>query len=151
MSSAELQKLKDLKVDKPLISYVVKGVAKQDAAECSAASYEVDHAAIIDGKEENKVEQPTKLDAVDAIRHLIAELMTHANIRLTLDCLGLVFGLWSSQGESMTDIAKRNGVSPAAVSKRCIDQCKKFGIPVPGGMHSKKPKNSTKPGKKRKK
>ena len=151
VSSAKLQKLKDRKVDKPLISYVVKGVAKQDAAEWSAASYEVDYAAIIDGKEENEVEQPTKLDAVDAVRHLIAELMTHGNPRLTLECLALVFGLWGNLGDSLTDIGERYGVSPQAVSERCIALCKKFGTPVPGGMHSKKAKNSTKPGKKRKK
>ncbi|MEY4568762.1 MAG: hypothetical protein RLZZ398_201 [Verrucomicrobiota bacterium] len=151
LSSSEFQVLKDLKVDKPQISYVVKGTGKQDAAECALASYEVDYAAIIDGKEQNEVEQPTKLDAVEAVRRLLAELMNHRNIRLTVDCLALVFGLWANQGESQTDIAKRNEVSPAAVSKRCIDLCEKFGTPVPGGMHSKKAKNSTKPGKKRKK
>jgi hypothetical protein len=152
LSSAELQKLKDVKVDKPQISYVVKGVATKDAAEWALASYEVDYAAIIDGKEENEVEQPTKLDAVDAVRHLIAELMAHGNVRLTVDCLALVFGLWPNQGESQTDIATRNEVSIAAVSKRCIGLCEKFGIPVPPGMHAKKVRKSKdeKPGKKQK-
>jgi hypothetical protein len=151
MSSAELQELKDHKVDKPQISYVVKGVAKKDAAEWSAASYETDYAAIIDGEDESELVHPAKLDAVDAVRHLIAELMTHGKPRLTLECLALVFGLWGNLGDSLTDIGKRHGVSPQAVSERCIALCKKFGTPVPGGMHSKKAKNSTKPGKKRKK
>lgn len=150
LTSSERQDLKALKLDKHQISYVVKGAATQDAAESALASYEVDYAAIIDGKEENEVEQPTKLDAVDAVRHLIAELMTHGNPRLTLECLALVFGLWGNLGDSLTDIGQRNGVSPQAVSERCIALCKKFGTPVPGGMHSKKAKNSTKPGKKRK-
>ena len=143
--------MKALKLDKPQISYVVKGAAKQDAAEWALASYEVDYAAIIDGEDESGIEQPTKLDAIDAVRHLIAELMTHGNPRLTLECLALVFGLWGNLGDSLTDIGNRYGVSAQAVSERCIALCKKFGAPVPGGMHSKKVKNSTKPGKKRKK
>lgn len=150
MGSSELQQLKDLRVEKPQISYIVKGTAKQDAAEWSLASYEPDIAAIIDGEEESIHGCTPDLDAVDAVRHLIAELMAHGNVRLTLDCLALVFGLWSNQGESMTDIGKRNGVSTAAVSKRCIALCKKFGTPVPGGMHLKNGKDSEKTSKKHK-
>lgn len=150
MTSAERQVLKDFKVDKPQISYVVKGASKQDAAEWSVASYVPDYAAIIDGEDEGEVGQPTKLDAVEAVRRLLAELTSSDNIRLSADCIGLVFGIWANQGESQTDIAKRNEVSAAAVSKRCINLCKKFGIQEPGGMHSKKSKNSKKPGKKQK-
>lgn len=150
MTSSERQDLKARKLDKFQITYVVKGAAKQDAAEWALASYEVDYAAIIDGEDESGIEQSTKMDAVDAVRHLIAELMTHSNPRLTLECLALVFGLWGNLGDSLTDIGNRNGVSAQAVSERCIALCKKFGTPPPPAMYTKKAKNSTKPGKKRK-
>ncbi len=151
MNDSERQELKDLGLAKLKITYFAKGGAKQDAAESAAASYEPDYAAIIDGEDKSEHEHPTKLDAVDAVRHLIAELMTHSNPRLTLECLALVFGVWGNLGDSLTDIGNRNGVSAQAVSERCIALCKKFDAPPPPAMHTKKAKNSTKPGKKRKK
>ena len=51
-------------------------------------------------------------------RHVLGEVLNHANARLTAECIALVSGLIYS-GDSMTDIAKRHGISRAAVSKRC--------------------------------
>ena len=150
MTNAERQDLKALKLDKHHISYVVKGTGKQDAAEWSSASYETDYAAIIDGETESELEPRAELNASDAVRHLFAELMTRGNIRLTVECMSFVFGLWTHQGQSLTEIANRNEVSTEAVSQRCIALCNKFGAPVPGGMHPKNGKDSEKTSNKRK-
>ena len=53
-------------------------------------------------------------------RHVLGEVLNHANARLTAECIALVSGLIYS-GDSMTDIAKRHGISRAAVSKRCVE------------------------------
>ena len=53
-------------------------------------------------------------------RHVLGEVLNHANARLTAECIALVSGLIYS-GDSMTAIAKRHGISRAAVSKRCVE------------------------------
>jgi hypothetical protein len=53
-------------------------------------------------------------------RHVLGEVLNHCNARLTAECIALVSGLIYS-GDSMTAIAKRHGISRAAVSKRCVE------------------------------
>ena len=50
----------------------------------------------------------------------LAEIICHDNARLTAECIALVSGL-AYTGSSMTEIAKRHGVTRAAVSKRCVE------------------------------
>ena len=75
---------------------------------------------------------------LDTLRRLIAEVLSQGNARLTLECLALACGLTTLQGESMTDIAKRHGISRAAVSKRCVDITEKLNLPPSRAMRSKK-------------
>ena len=56
----------------------------------------------------------------DVMRRMLGELLSHDNARLTVECLAVVSGLQYS-GASMTEIAKRHGVTRAAVSKRCVE------------------------------
>ena len=56
----------------------------------------------------------------DAVRRVLGEILIHDNSRLTTECIALVSGLIYS-GDSMTAIAKRHGISRAAVSKRCVE------------------------------
>ena len=56
----------------------------------------------------------------DVMRRMLGELLSHDNARLTVECLALVSGLAYS-GSSMTDIARRHGITRAAVSKRCVE------------------------------
>ena len=56
----------------------------------------------------------------DIVRALIGELLIQSNARLTIECLALVSGL-VYEGDSLTKIASRHGVTRAAVSKRCVD------------------------------
>ena len=57
--------------------------------------------------------------AWDALRRVIGELICENNARLSLECLALVTGV-AFDGSSMSTIAKRHGLSRAAVSKRCV-------------------------------
>ena len=67
--------------------------------------------------------QPPACDveaAWSTARHVLGEVLNHSNARLTAECIALVSGLIYS-GDSMTAIAKRHGISRAAVSKRCVE------------------------------
>ncbi|MEE4210808.1 MAG: hypothetical protein V2I43_16275 [Parvularcula sp.] len=55
----------------------------------------------------------------ETLRRLLGELLSTPNAQLSLECLALVSGV-GFLGDSMTAIAKRHGVTRAAVSKRCI-------------------------------
>jgi hypothetical protein len=57
--------------------------------------------------------------AWDALRRVIGELVCEDNARLSLECLALVTGV-AFDGSSMSTIAKRHGLTRAAVSKRCV-------------------------------
>lgn len=74
-------------------------------------------------------------DVMDVLRRVLGELMAQNNIRLTLECLALVTGL-SYEGSSMTDIAKRHGVTRAAVSKRCVEISEALGLPPSRAMRT---------------
>lgn len=56
----------------------------------------------------------------EILRRLLGELLGSPNTRLSLECLALVSGV-GFLGDSMTAIAKRHGVTRAAVSKRCVE------------------------------
>ena len=136
LGDSELQTLKDLNVDEPLVGYHGKGAPNQDLADSPAASYEPDIAAIIDGDQENEPEEPSGHNVVEALRHFIAYLLSHNNMRLTVECLALVVGLSAYGGKSMSAIAKRHGITPATVSKRCVKIAKDLGIPQSRAMRS---------------
>ena len=52
------------------------------------------------------------------VRRVLGEVLNHGNARLTAECIALVSGL-GYDGATMTEIAKRHGITRAAVSKRC--------------------------------
>jgi hypothetical protein len=72
-------------------------------------------------------------DPFDVIRQVIGTLMAHDNIEMTLDCFALITGI-SYGGESMVTIAKRYGVTRAAVSKRCVEMSEILGLPPSRAM-----------------
>jgi DNA-directed RNA polymerase specialized sigma24 family protein len=55
-----------------------------------------------------------------ALRRVLGEILNHDNARLTAECIALVSGL-SYSGASMAEIARRHGITRAAVSKRCVE------------------------------
>jgi hypothetical protein len=54
------------------------------------------------------------------VRRVLGEVLNHGNARLTAECIALVSGL-GYDGATMTEIAKRHGITRAAVSKRCVE------------------------------
>ena len=84
----------------------------------------VEHVAASEDCDEDLDTIPETSDAVREeamamVRSILGEIMSQDNARLALDCFALVTGV-GYLGESMTTIAKRHGVTRAAVSKRCI-------------------------------
>jgi hypothetical protein len=67
----------------------------------------------------NPTQSPDYDRVWEVLRRLLGELLSTPNAQLSLECLALVSGV-GFMGDSMTAIAKRHGVTRAAVSKRCI-------------------------------
>ncbi len=74
-------------------------------------------------------------------RHVLGEVLNHANARLTAECIALVSGLIYT-GDSMTDIAKRHGISRAAVSKRCVELTELLNLRPSRAMRSLTARNT---------
>lgn len=75
----------------------------------------------------------THRDDAEIVRRIVAELMAHPNIRLTVDCMAVASEI-SYDGQSMVQIAKRYGVGRAAVSKRCIAISNSLALPLSRAM-----------------
>ncbi len=81
-------------------------------------------------------ESPGRLSDADllaALRRVVGEMLSSDNVRLTLECLSLVTGI-DYAGESMTAIARRLGVTRAAVSKRCVEITRAMNLPPSRAM-----------------
>lgn len=65
--------------------------------------------------------------ATEMVRLVVGELLTSTNKALSVECFALVTGI-GYQGSSQTAIAKRHGVTRAAVSKRCVELTEALGL-----------------------
>ncbi len=70
-------------------------------------------------------------------RRLVGLMLADTNPALGVECMALVTGI-GYEGASMAEIARRHGVTRAAVSKRCVDLCDSFGIPPVRAMRPEK-------------
>lgn len=77
----------------------------------------------------------------EVVRRLVGELLSQSNPALAIECLSVVTGI-SYLGNSMTDIARRHGVTRAAVSKRCVELSEALGLEPSRAMRSKKARKS---------
>lgn len=111
----------------------------QDLAESSLAAETPDIVDLLDSasKPANVAPaDPLRDERVwEILRRLIGELLTQSNVELSVECLALVSGI-GFMGDSMTEIAKRHGVTRAAVSKRCVELTEKLMIPPSRAMRS---------------
>lgn len=131
----ERAKLQADGLDQPAVQRHGSGSAKGDAADSPLMSEGSDPALSPDPESDTA---PGRLDAEsvhDAIRRVVAEILYHDNARLTTECIALVSGLVYS-GDSMTDIAKRHGITRAAVSKRCVEITELLDLPPSRAMRS---------------
>ena len=99
------------------------GAASGDAADSSLMSEGCDPMLLPEPEPEPPPRPATAPDSEtvwDALRRVLGEILCHDNARLTTECIALVSGL-NYSGASMTEIAKRHGITRAAVSKRCVE------------------------------
>jgi hypothetical protein len=68
-----------------------------------------------------------------ALRRLVTLIRSQDNVQLSIDCFALVSGM-QYDGESMAAIARRHGVTRAAVSKRCVELTETLGLKPAVGM-----------------
>ena len=141
MTREERREAEKLGLLKPCLQRHGNGAPDHDMADSPLASHEPDIAALIDHEDEAP-EAPSMGSATEILRHLVADIVREDNTRLTLDCLAIALGMRVYSGESMTSIAKRHGVTRAAVSKRCVDITRQLNLPPSRAMRSEKARNT---------
>ena len=112
--------------------------SERDLAESSLAAAESNPLDSIEPACDQPGYQAQRTDAEevwDVVRRLLGELLVQKNAKLALECLALTSGV-SFLGDSMTDIARRHGLTRAAVSKRCVELAQKIGLPPSRAMRS---------------
>lgn len=130
MTAEEFKKLEDLGISKPDVSYYGRAAAKEDFADSPAASYwpDIDPILDLDHDNENEKEACPFAQAGEILCRFVAAVLSHKNIRLTMECMALAVGLRVRNGKSMTAIAKNHGITVEAVRKHCVKIAKEFGI-----------------------
>ncbi|RYD60860.1 MAG: hypothetical protein EOP83_18430 [Verrucomicrobiaceae bacterium] len=131
----ERRKLEAQGLASPSVAHHGNGSAKGDAAD-SPLMREGDDPALLPDPEPEPDNETCHTESVhSAIRRVVAEILCHDNARLTTECIALVSGL-SYTGSSMTEIAKRHGITRAAVSKRCVELTELLDLPPSRAMRS---------------
>jgi hypothetical protein len=124
LSAEERQQLAALGLDSPEIPKRSAGIGvSRDAAEQSAASCLEEIAQ----PEADPSVTEADLRTCEVIQKLIGELIVDRNPALAIECLALTTGI-AYEGNSMIAIAKRHGLTRAAVSKRCVELAERLGV-----------------------
>lgn len=131
----EREELERQGLAKPMVARHGNGAPDKDMAESALASHTPDIAALVDHEPEENCGRHTR-DATDILRHFVADLLSEGNTRLTVECLAVALGLSAYDGETMTDIAIRHGITRAAVSKRCVDITTRLNLQPSRAMRS---------------
>ena len=133
---AERRKFEAQGLDKPMIGYHGNGSATGDAADSPVMRIGDDPALLPapepepeppPHQEPNQTHAPDSELIRDAVRRVLGEIICHGNSRLTAECIAIVTGL-NFTGASMTEVARKHGVSRAAVSKRCVELTELLGL-----------------------
>lgn len=137
----ERQQLAALGLDQPLMSDAA-GSGFRDVADASCCA--VLPAAFEEDSEEGaEPEGPCsdREEVLHLVRRLVGELLSKDNVSLSVECLALTTGI-AYLGDSMTDIARRYGVTRAAVSKRCVEFADALGLAPSRAMRSTEARQS---------
>ncbi len=133
----ERERLGELGLDRASVPGAGTGAPSRDLAESSMACCGPEE--IVEAEPQPpttpSLDEPDPERLHDLLRRLVGELIGQDNARLSLECLALVTGL-SYYGDSMTDIAKRHGVTRAAVSKRCVELSRALNLKPSRAMRS---------------
>ena len=136
LSAKERRNLARQGLAEPMVSRHGNGAAEHDMADSPLASHTPDIAALVDHDPDET--GTIILDPIAVLRHFVADLIAEGNTRLTVECLAVALSLSAYNGQSMTDIANRHGVTRAAVSKRCVDITTQLNLPPSRAMRSEK-------------
>lgn len=132
----ERRDLEAMGLHAPCVQRHGNGSAHGDAADSSMMAVGSDPAEMPEPEVEEHDADHGDPDAVNsAVRRVVAEIIYHDNARLTAECIALISGL-SYDGCSMTEIAKRHGITRAAVSKRCVEMTELLGLRPSRAMRS---------------
>jgi len=140
LPESERARLKAAGIDRPDTSYTGTGRSDHDMAESPLAREE---SRLVEQLEPVAPVPPTNAVAPedineqvwDVLRRLIGELLDQKNSALFIECLAVVSGV-GFMGNSMTEIAKRHGLTRAAVSKRCVELSERLGLLPSRSMRS---------------
>ena len=140
LSPAELARVKAAGLGEPVRDEQGHGAnfSARDLAETSLAATSSHPLDSIEPACDQPGFQAQRTDAEevwDVVRRLLGELLVQKNAKLALECLALTSGV-SFLGDSMTEIARRHGLTRAAVSKRCVELAQKIGLPPSRAMRS---------------
>jgi len=136
LSAKERRELERQGLAEPMVARHGNGAAEHDMADSARASHSPDIAALVD--HETDESGTISHDAIEVLRLFVADLIAEGNTRLTVECLAVALSLSAYNGQSMTEIAKRHGVTRAAVSKRCVDITTQLNLPPSRAMRSEK-------------
>lgn len=75
---------------------------------------------------------------LQAINFVLSRIIDSANPRLEADTIGVGTGYMLRLRLSIRDLAKKYGITPAAISKRAVEFCEETGLPKSGCMRPKK-------------
>jgi hypothetical protein len=139
MTPEERTKLGTQGLDKPMVGRHGNGSAAGDSADSPLMRIGDDPALEVPAADAEAETAAMPVQGVaDILRHFVADLIADGNTRLTVECLAVALGLSAYNGESMTDIANRHGITRAAVSKRCVDITTRLNLPPSRAMRSEK-------------
>jgi hypothetical protein len=134
MTAQEREQLAALGLDSPDLPRRSAGIGlSRDAAEQSAAQTLEEIAA----PDPDEGISEADLRVCEALQKLIGELIVDRNPALAIECLALTTGI-AYEGNSMIAIAKRHGLTRAAVSKRCIELSERIGVKNPRPMKTER-------------
>ena len=133
----ERERLGELGLDRASVPGAGTGAPSRDLAESSMACCGPEEIVEAEPRPPAtpSLDEPDPERLHDLLRRLVGELIGQDNARLSLECLALVTGL-AYCGDSMTDIARRHGVTRAAVSKRCVELTRALNLQPSRAMRS---------------
>jgi len=140
----ERRKLEAQGLAAPDVAHHGNGSATGDAAD-SPLMRDGDDPALMPEPEPEPEPDICDIERVwDVVRKVIAEVISHANARLTAECIALASG-FSYTGSSETEIAQRHGITRAAVSKRCVELTELLDLRPSRAMRSLTARKSYRP------
>lgn len=140
LTAEERRRLEALGLLEPMIDRSGSTLRDDDACLSNMAAEEASLPAEVDSDESDAassapVESSHEERLWDVLRRLLGELLNQKNATLSIECLAVVSGI-GFMGDSMTEIAHRNGVTRAAVSKRCVELSLKLKLNPSRAMRS---------------